>query len=164
MNSTPAGCHDPCQRLGRRAPHGACLATDDVAQAFGPGSHASTFGGNPLACAGALAMLNALLDDRLLERSRAAGAYLHKGLQTLQNRFSVVTAVRGLGLLQGMELSIEGQPVVQDCLARRMLINCTMGNVLRFVPPLIVTNEEIDRLLDVLSGVFQKRLDALPHH
>ena len=149
--------------LGGGLPIGACLATDDVAQAFGPGSHASTFGGNPLACAGALAVLTALVDDRLLERSQAAGAYLHKGLQSLQNRLSVITAVRGLGLLQGMELSIDGQPVVRDCLARRMLINCTMGNVLRFVPPLIVTNGEIDRLLDVLAGVLQKRLESLPH-
>ena len=149
--------------LGGGLPIGACLATDDVAHAFGPGSHASTFGGNPLACAGALATFDTLLDDRLLERCRAAGAYLHQGLQSLQNRLSVVTAVRGLGLLQGMELSIDGQPVVQDCLARRMLINCTMGNVLRFVPPLIVTDGEIDRLLDVLAGVLQKRLESLPH-
>ena len=149
--------------LGGGLPIGACLATDDVAQAFGPGSHASTFGGNPLACAGALATLDALLDEHLLERSQAAGAYLHKGLQSLQNRLSVVTAVRGLGLLQGMELSIDGQPVVRDCLARRMLINCTMGNVLRFVPPLIVSNDEIDRLLDVLLGVLKKQLESLPH-
>ena len=149
--------------LGGGLPIGACLATDDVAHAFGPGSHASTFGGNPLACAGALATFDTLLDDRLLERCRAAGAYLHQGLQSLENRLSVVTAVRGLGLLQGMELSIDGQPVVQDCLARRMLINCTMGNVLRFVPPLIVTDGEIDRLLDVLAGVLQKRLESLPH-
>lgn len=149
--------------LGGGLPIGACLATDDVAQAFGPGSHASTFGGNPLVCAGALATLDALLDDQLLERCRAAGAYLQRGLQSLQNRLSVVTAVRGLGLLQGMELSIDGQPVVRDCLARRMLINCTMGNVLRFVPPLIVTDGEIDRLLDVLAGVLQKRLESPQH-
>lgn len=149
--------------LGGGLPIGACLATDDVAQAFGPGSHASTFGGNPLACAGALAVLDALLDENLLERCQAAGAYLHKGLQSLQNRLSVVTAVRGLGLLQGVELSIDGQPVVRDCLARRMLINCTMGNVLRFVPPLIVTHDEIDRLLEVLLDVLQKRLKSLPH-
>ena len=149
--------------LGGGLPIGACLATDNVAQAFGPGSHASTFGGNPLACAGALATLDVLLDDQLLERCQAAGAYLHKGLQSLQNRLSVVTAVRGLGLLQGMELSLDGQPVVQDCLVRRILINCTVGNVLRFVPPLIVTNGEIDRLLDVLLGALQKRLDSLPH-
>ena len=149
--------------LGGGLPIGACLATDDVAHAFGPSSHASTFGGNPLACAGALAVLTALLDDRLLERIQAAGAYLHQGLESLQNRTSVVTAVRGLGLLQGMALSIDGQPVVRDCLARRMLINCTVGNVLRFVPPLIVTNGEIDRLLDVLAGVLKKRLESPQH-
>ncbi len=149
--------------LGGGLPIGACLATDDVAHAFGPGSHASTFGGNPLVCAGALATLDALLDDQLLERCRAAGAYLQRGLQSLQNRLSVVTAVRGLGLLQGMELSIDGQPVVRDCLAQRMLINCTMGNVLRFVPPLIVTHGEIDRLMDVLLGVLQKRFESSQH-
>ena len=149
--------------LGGGLPIGACLATDDVAQAFGPGSHGSTFGGNPLACTGALVTLNALLEDRLLERSRAAGAYLRKGLQALQNRFSLITAVRGLGLLQGMELSIDGQPIVQDCLARRTLINCTMEKVLRFMPPLIVTNSEIDRLLDALSGALRKRVESLPH-
>ena len=148
--------------LGGGLPIGACLATDDVAHAFGPGSHASTFGGNPLTCAGALATFDTVLDDQLLERCRAAGAYLRQGLESLQNRTSVVTAVRGLGLLQGMELSIDGQPVVRDCLARRMLINCTMGNVLRFVPPLIVTHDEIDRLMDVLLGVLQKRLESLP--
>ncbi len=148
--------------LGGGLPIGACLAIDDVAQAFGPGSHASTFGGNPLACAGALATLNTLLEDRLLERSHATGAYLRQGLQALENRLSLITAVRGLGLLQGMELSIDGQPIVQDCLARRMLINCTMENVLRFMPPLIVTTREIDRLLDVLSDVLRKRLESLP--
>ncbi len=146
--------------LGGGLPIGACLATDDVAQAFEPGSHGSTFGGNPLACAAALAVFKALVDDRLLERGRAMGEYLHNGLRALRNQCSLVTDVRGLGLLQGMALAIAGQPVVQDCLARRVLINCTAENVLRFVPPLIVTAREIDRLLDVLSGVLTKRLAA----
>ena len=146
--------------LGGGLPIGACLATDDVAQAFEPGSHGSTFGGNPLACAAALAVFKALVDDRLLERGRAMGEYLHNGLRALRNQCSLVTDVRGLGLLQGMALAIAGQPVVQDCLARRVLINCTAEKVLRFVPPLIVTAREIDRLLDVLSGVLTKRLAA----
>lgn len=149
--------------LGGGFPIGACVATDDVAQAFGPGSHGSTFGGNPLACAGALATLDALLDGRLLEHSRATGAYLREGLQALQNQFPIITEVRGLGLLQGIELSIDGQPIVRDCLSRRMLINCTMKNVLRFMPPLIVSKSEIDRLLDVLFSVLTKRIESLPH-
>ncbi len=150
--------------LGGGLPIGACLATDDVARAFEPGSHASTFGGNPMACAAALAVFKVLVDDGLLEHSRAMGAYLHDGLRNLQTRCALVTDVRGLGLLQGMELAMDGRPVVQDCLARRVLINCTAEKVLRFVPPLIVTAREIDRLLEVLSGVLTKRPAAQRRH
>jgi acetylornithine aminotransferase len=144
--------------LGGGVPIGACIATDNVAQAFGPGSHGSTFGGNPLACAASLAVLRVLLDSQLLEKICAVGSYLKKGLQELQARIPLIKDVRGVGLLQGFELSIEGKSVVQDCLTRRVLINCTMDRVLRFMPPLIVTQKEIDRLLQVLSDVLIKRL------
>ncbi len=144
--------------LGGGVPIGACIARDEVAQAFGPGSHGSTFGGNPLACAAGLAVLRVLVDGQFLEKSRTVGSYLTKGLQELQSRIPLITDVRGVGLLQGIELSIEGKPVVQDCLARRILINCTMDRVLRFMPPLIVTQKEIDQLLHVLSDVLNKRL------
>jgi acetylornithine aminotransferase len=143
--------------LGGGLPIGACLATDEIAQAFEPGSHASTFGGNPLACSAAIAVLEVLLDGEL-EKSRLIGAYLQKGLLELQSRNSLILEVRGQGLLQGLELSIEGKPIVQDCQARRVLINCTMNRVLRFVPPLIITQAEIDLLLTVLSDVLNKRL------
>jgi acetylornithine aminotransferase len=144
--------------LGGGVPIGACLATEKVAAAFTPGTHASTFGGNPLACAAALAVLNVLLDGRLLDHCRLMGEHLSKGLGELKERLPVVTAVRGLGLLQGLELTIEGKPVVMDCLARGLLINCTVERVLRFVPPLIISQREIDRLLDVLSQVLAKRV------
>jgi len=144
--------------LGGGVPIGACIATDNVAQAFGPGSHGSTFGGNPLACAASLAVLRVLLDSQLLEKICAMGSYLKKGLQELQARIPLIKDVRGVGLLQGIELSIEGKPVVQDCLTRRVLINCTMDRVLRLIPPLIVTQKEIDQLLKVLSDVLIKRL------
>ena len=144
--------------LGGGVPIGACLATDEVAAAFSPGAHASTFGGNPLACAAALAVLRVLLEGRVLEQSRRMGDYLAKGLLDLKDRLQIVKDVRGLGLLQGMELTIEGKPVVDDCLARGLLINCTMERVLRFVPPLIITQHEIDRLLDTLSQVLIKRV------
>ena len=144
--------------LGGGLPIGACLATDAVAAAFTPGTHASTFGGNPLACAASLAVLRVLLEGRVLEHSRRMGEHLSKGLFDLKERLPVVKEVRGLGLLQGMELSVEGKPVVLDCLARGLLINCTMDRVLRFVPPLIIAQLEIDRLLDVLSHVLSKRL------
>ena len=144
--------------LGGGLPIGACIATDEVAEAFGPGSHASTFGGNPLACAAALAVLSTLTEGGLLEKSRAVGAYLAKGLQELASRIPLITDVRGLGLLQGIQLSIDGKPLVQDCQARKVLINCTMDRILRFVPSLVITQSDIDRLLSVLSDVLNKRL------
>lgn len=144
--------------LGGGVPIGACIAVDNVAQAFGPGSHGSTFGGNPLACAASLAVLRVLLDSQLLEKIRTVGSYLKKGLQELQARIPLIKDIRGVGLLQGIELSVEGKSVVQDCLTRRVLINCTMDRVLRLIPPLIVTQKEIDQLLKVLSDVLIKRL------
>lgn len=144
--------------LGGGVPIGACLATDAVAAAFTPGAHASTFGGNPLACAAGLAVLRALTEGRVLDHGRRMGEYLSKGLQDLHQGLPMVKEVRGLGLLLGMELAIDGKPVVADCLARGVLINCTMDRVLRFVPPLIVTTREIDRLLDILSQVLNKRI------
>ena len=144
--------------LGGGVPIGACLATDKVAAAFTPGTHASTFGGNPLACAAGLAVLRALLEGRVMENCRRIGEHLSKGLQDLKERLPNVTAARGLGLLQGLELTIDGKAVVTDCLARGLLINCTMDRVLRFIPPLIISQPEIDRLLDVLSQVLTKRV------
>jgi acetylornithine aminotransferase len=134
------------------------LATDDVAAAFTPGTHASTFGGNPLACAAALTVLRVLEEGRVLANSQVAGQHLAKGLLDLKERLPNVKDVRGLGLLRGMELTIDGKAVVDDCLSRGLLINCTMDRVLRFVPPLIITRREIDRLLDVLADVLSKRV------
>jgi acetylornithine/N-succinyldiaminopimelate aminotransferase len=144
--------------LGGGVPIGACLATDQVAQAFGPGSHGSTFGGNPLACAASLAVLRVMEDSQLLEKVRTVGSYLTKGLQELQSRIPLIKDVRGVGLLQGIELSIDGKSVVQDCQTRRVLINCTMERILRFIPPLILTQKDVDQLISVLSAVLSKRL------
>lgn len=144
--------------LGGGLPIGACLATDEVAAAFTPGSHATTFGGNPVACAAAAAVLHALVEGRLLEQSRRMGEYLAKCLQECKEQVPIVRDVRGLGLLQGMELAVEGQSVVADCLARGVLLNCTAERVLRFLPPLIVTQSEIDRLIEILTQVLNKRI------
>lgn len=144
--------------LGGGVPIGACLATEEVAAAFQPGSHASTFGGNPLACAAALAVLHVLLEGGVLRRSRSAADYLAKGLLDCKLAHPrVATDVRGLGLLQGVELAVDAAALVQEALQRRILLNATMGRVLRFVPPLIVTNEQIDRLLSVLHALLGKR-------
>jgi len=143
--------------LGGGIPIGACLATKEIAGAFEPGTHASTFGGNPLACAAALKVLDVLFQGGKLDHGRTTGEYLGKGLATLKEQYTCISHSRGMGLLQGLELTIDGKPVVRECLDRRVLINCTMGRVLRFVPPLIMTTAQVDRLLSVLSSVLSAR-------
>ena len=143
--------------LGGGMPIGACLATDSVAQAFSPGSHASTFGGNPLACAAGLAVCRVLLEGQVLDQARQMGEYFAKGLADCKERHRVVREVRGLGLLRGMELAMEGTVVVSECLARGILINGTSAHVLRFVPPLIISQPDIDRLIETLGQIFSKQ-------
>jgi acetylornithine/N-succinyldiaminopimelate aminotransferase len=143
--------------LGGGVPIGACLATDSVAKAFSPGSHASTFGGNPLACAAGLAVCHALMDGHVLDHARLMGEYFSQGLSDCKERHRVVKEVRGIGLLQGMEVEMDAKIVVSECLARGILINGAGEHVLRFVPPLIITQLDIDRLLDTLDQIFSKQ-------
>lgn len=152
--------------LGGGMPIGACLAKDVVAAVFTAGTHASTFGGNPLACAAGLAVCRILIEGRVLEQARRMGDYLAKGLADFKDRHRAVRDVRGLGLLQGMEVEIDAKAVVADCLSRGVLVNATSERVLRFVPPLIITQTEIDRVLDILSSIFNQRTMAEkePHH
>ena len=137
-------------------PIGAILATEAVAAAFQPGTHASTFGGNPLACAASVATIETLLEDGfLLDHCVRIGKYFRDCLERLKNDFSSnIVEVRGLGLLLGMELTRTCGPIVESCAARGILINCTSGNVLRFTPPLTVTEKEIDHLIDTLEDIF----------
>lgn len=150
--------------LGGGVPIGACLAREDIAAAFTPGVHASTFGGNPLACAAALAVLKVLLEGQVLEHGKRMGDYLEKGLKDIQAGLPyVVKDVRGRGLLRGMELTVDGGPIVTDCYRRGLLINCTMGRVLRFVPPLIISQAQIDTLLDALTQLLSSRSERRAH-
>ena len=144
--------------LAGGVPIGACLAKESVASAFIPGVHASTFGGNPLACAAALAVCRVLLEGSVLDQAKRMGEYLAKGLADCKDRYRVVRDVRGIGLLQGMELTIDAKAVVADCLARGVLINAAGEHVLRFVPPLIITQREIDKLLETLAASFTRRM------
>ncbi len=142
--------------LGGGVPIGACLATAPVANAFTPGSHASTFGGNPLACAAALAVLRVLLEGPVLDQARRMGEYLGKGLSECKDRHHIVRDVRGLGLLQGMEVEMDAKTVVGNCLKRGFLVNAAGEHVLRIIPPLIISQPDIDRLLEVLSQIFDR--------
>jgi acetylornithine/N-succinyldiaminopimelate aminotransferase len=144
--------------LGGGVAIGAMLATDKVAAAFQPGTHGSTFGGNPLACSAAIATIDVLIeDDFILDQCRRMGKYFKKKLHELQNEFpSIIAEVRGMGLLVGIELTRDGAPLVKACMERGVLINCTAGNILRFMPPLIITEKEIDHLIDALEQIFDR--------
>ncbi len=141
--------------LGGGAPIGAMLATEKAASAFQPGSHASTFGGNPLVCAAAIATLETILEDGFfLDHCIRMGKYFMERLHALKNDFpEKVVNIRGKGLITALELTMDGTPIVKACLEKGVLINCTAGNVLRFTPPLIVEEKDIDRLVDILEEV-----------
>ncbi len=143
--------------LANGVPIGALVATNEVAEAFVPGDHASTFGGNPLATAAGCSVIDTLVKDGILENCEEMGRYLLQGLLGLKERYAFIKAVRGKGLLCGCELAFEGKKIVERCLAKGVLINCTAGQVLRFIPPLIITQEEIDRLLKTLDEVFAEQ-------
>ena len=143
--------------LGNGLPIGAMLTTNHVAEAFTPGSHASTFGGTPLVTAVACEVLKRISDPTFLERVLTVGAYFKERLQALQAKHPrLVHDVRGRGLIVGMELKVPGKDVVRRCQELGFLINCTVDTVLRFVPPLIVSEAEIDRLIRALDTAFSE--------
>lgn len=144
--------------LGAGVAIGAVIATERAAQAFTPGSHGSTFGGNPLACAAALASLETLIEDNIIIQSvEHLGNHFLGRLADLKKKYAFIKDVRGLGLLIGMELAFPGKDIVTACIEAGFLINCTMDNVLRFMPPLIISEEEIDSLIDALDTIFARR-------
>jgi len=142
--------------LGGGFPIGAMLAKEKVAAAFQPGDHASTFGGNPMACAAALATMQELLFGGVIENVVTAGDYLYQKLKELAGKYDYVKDVRGLGLMLGMELSVKGKPFVDGCHARGLLINCVNDYVLRFLPPLIITRDDIDLAVGILDEVMEE--------
>ena len=145
--------------LGGGVAVGATVASERVAGAFVPGTHASTFGGNPLATAAGLAALEAILEEGVLENCRTVGRHLREGLERLALLHpGLIRQVRGRGLLQAMDLKIPGGPIVESCMRQGLLINCTADNVLRFLPPLIVTETEVDEMLNILDGVLSSPL------
>jgi len=144
-------------------PIGAMLARQHFAAALGPGTHGSTFGGNPLTCSAALAAMRTLVEDDLLNRCMRMGDYLRGRLEDLCGRYDFAREVRGRGLILGMELTIEGAEIVKQCLQKGLLINCTMGKVLRFVPPLIVSRTEIDEAIAILDGVLAGQPESRVH-
>jgi len=140
--------------LANGLPIGAMLATEKVAAAFGPGSHASTFGGTPIVTAAALAVLKTITQEGILEHCARIGVYFKEKLSILRERYDVIQDVRGMGLLLGMKLKIDGAPVVEKCMQKGFLINCIQDNILRFIPPLIIEKDAIDALVECLDEIF----------
>jgi len=141
--------------LGGGFPIGAIITKDKIASCFSPGDHASTFGGNPLACSAACAVIKTILEEKLIENAAQVGKYFIEKLKGLQKKYSFIKDVRGKGFMIGVELEFEGKDIVTKCQEKGILINCTVDKVLRFVPPLIVTKEEVDKVTTVLDEVFK---------
>ena len=149
--------------LAAGPPIGAMVAREKYAEALSPGTHGSTFGGNPLLAAAGVAAMKVLLEEGILDNCITMGAYLRSQLEQLQEKYPFVAMVRGRGLMLGMELTIDGADIVKTALNRGLLINCTVGKVLRFVPPLIVTRPEIDQMIEILDKIFSE-LRTGEHH
>ncbi|VAW37585.1 Acetylornithine aminotransferase [hydrothermal vent metagenome] len=139
--------------LAGGVPIGAMLATEEVAGAFGPGAHASTFGGNFLSTAAGVAALRATLEDGVLDNCVKVGEYLTGKLNELKTDYNFITEVRGKGLIIGVAMTIKGADIVAECLARGLIINCAGESVLRFLPPLIITEADVDEMLSILRPV-----------
>ena len=138
-------------------PAGAMLANSRVAGSFTPGSHASTFGGNPVMMAAGVAVMREMISGNVLENCRTMGEYFFERLTSLKNRYpDIVKEIRGRGLIVGMELKVDGNEIVKSCLDEGLIINCTLDRVLRFVPPLIVGKTDIDTCVAVLDSMFSR--------
>jgi len=144
--------------LGNGFPVGALVGKEAVMEAFEPGTHASTFGGNPLAAATVTATLNTLLGEGIIKNCTVMGKYLHKHLLSLKKKYPFITDVRGKGLIWGIELSIDGDAVQREFLKEGIILNCTKGKILRLVPPLIIGTEEIDIFHEMADRIFEKLL------
>ncbi len=136
--------------LGGGLPIGAILSTEKF-NLFQPGDHAATFGGNPLVCAGANAVLHELIDNKLIQHVKKTCIYLYKKLDKLKSKIEIIKDLRGIGLMLGLELSVNATDIISKCRENGLLLVSAGQNVIRFVPPLIVTEEEIDKAVNILE-------------
>jgi acetylornithine/N-succinyldiaminopimelate aminotransferase len=139
--------------LGGGVAIGAMMAKEELAAKLVPGKHASTFGGNCIACAAGIAVVEAIEEDNLIENAVEMGECAKEKLEQLGEKYTIIKEVRGKGLMIGVQLSSPGAEIVDKCLARGLRINCTNNTVLRFMPAMIVTKEQIDEAINILDGV-----------
>jgi acetylornithine/N-succinyldiaminopimelate aminotransferase len=139
--------------LGGGVAIGAMMAKEEIAAVLVPGKHASTFGGNCLACAAGIAVIEAIEEDDLLDNAASVGQYAQEKLNELKQKHFIIDHVRGIGLMIGVQLKGPGKEIVEKCLEKGLRINCTNESVLRFMPPMIVTKEQINEAVDILDSV-----------
>ena len=139
--------------IGGGFPIGAVIAKRAIAETLTPGTHATTYGGSPLGCACILAVIEAIKKQALLERVNRFSPYILKRLEKLKARVPFIKDVRGRGFMIGIELTIDGRPLVDACRTRRLLINCTQERVLRLLPAMTITKAQLDRALQILEDV-----------
>jgi len=142
--------------LGGGVAIGAMMAKPEVAASLVPGKHASTFGGNCLACAAGIATFEAIEEGNLLQNAVEMGRYAQEKLRALKETHSVIDHVRGIGLMIGIQLTRPGADIVSKCLERGLRINCTHDTVIRFMPPMIVTNDQIDEAVGIFESVLSE--------
>lgn len=139
--------------LANGVPIGAVVAKGDYAHTFKPGDHGTTFGGNPLATSTGLAVMNEMIDNNIAEGNGEKGKYFKEKLEDLNDKYDVCKEVRGMGLMLGLELEIPGADIVNEMLERGFIINCTRERVLRFLPPFVISKDQIDRLIKNLDEI-----------
>ncbi len=142
--------------LGGGVSIGAMIAHSEIAEYLKPGTHASTFGGNPLACAAGIAVIEAIEEGDLLRNAVEMGEYCKRKLIELQEKTHLITGIRQCGLMIGVELSVAGDKIVSIALDKGLRVNCTQQNILRLLPAMIVTSEQIDRAIEILSDAFDE--------
>jgi len=142
--------------LGGGVAIGAMMAKPEIADVLKPGKHASTFGGNPLACAAAIAVIEAIEEEKLLDNAETLGQYTQQKLSQIRDKYSIIDHIRGVGLMIGVQLKSPGAQIVDKCLEKGLRINCTHDTVLRFMPPMTATKEQIDKAIEILEGVLSE--------
>ena len=142
--------------LGGGVAIGAMMAREEIAASLVPGKHASTFGGNCLACAAGVSVIKAIEEDNLLENAAELGQYINGKLEQLKQKHSIIDSVRGIGLMIGVQLNGPGKDIVDKCLEMGVRINCTNNTVLRLMPPMIATKDQIDQAIEILDTVLKE--------
>jgi acetylornithine/N-succinyldiaminopimelate aminotransferase len=142
--------------LGGGVAIGAMMAKEEIAASLVPGKHASTFGGNALVCAAGVAVIEAIEEENLLQNAAELGQYIKDKLEKLKQKHSIIESVRSVGLMVGIQLNTSGTEIVNKCLEKGLRINCTQGTVLRFMPPMIATKDQIDQAVEILDTVLKE--------